>query len=368
VTSVEEFAAAARAFLRTRADAGTIPPDWGAILPGPMADVGRAWQRDLYDAGFAAIDWPVEYGGRGLTDEHVLTWRTACSEFEAPSVLNMVGLVLTAGALMTFGTPEQQATHLPPTARGERVWCQMFSEPDAGSDLASLTTRAERDGEVWRVNGRKVWTSAGNAADWAILMARTKSLSDAPKHEGISFFVVDCHTPGIEFRPLKQMTGSSEFDEVTLDDAILPADALLGPEHAGWNVAMGALTRERGFIGGSVKALESRLAAIVSLAGGNAVARDRRVRAYMTGKTLSYLTQRQGPTASVASSLAKLGISELSMELAAVRANTADAMLEGPAANAVVSSPGARLGGGTSEVQRNIIGERLLGLPREPKA
>jgi alkylation response protein AidB-like acyl-CoA dehydrogenase len=362
-----EFQLQATRFLQARAAAGTIPPDWGAILPGPMTDVGRAWQRDLYDAGFAAIDWPVEYGGRGLTVEHVGAWRQLAAEFEAPAVLNMVGLVLTAGALLTFGTPEQQATHLPPTARGERVWCQMFSEPDAGSDLASLTTKAERDGDVWRVNGRKVWTSAGNAADWAILMARTKSLSEAPKHEGISFFVIDCKTPGVEFRPLKQMTGSSEFDEVTLDDAILPADALLGPVHAGWNVAMGALTRERGFIGGSVKALESRLAAIVSHASNNDVERDRRVKAYMTGKTLSYLTQRQGPTASVASSLAKLGISELSMELAAVRSTTADAMLEGPAASAVVSAPGARLGGGTSEVQRNIIGERLLGLPREPR-
>jgi alkylation response protein AidB-like acyl-CoA dehydrogenase len=365
--TVAEFSAAARAFLRSRKDAGTLPPDWGAILPGPMTDVGRRWQRDLFEAGFAAIDWRVEYAGRGLSPEHVVAWREAAAEFEAPAVLNMVGLVLTAGALLNFGTPEQQAAHLPPTARGERVWCQMFSEPDAGSDLASLTTRAERDGDVWRVNGRKVWTSAGHAADWAILMARTKSLSEAPKLEGISFFLVDCHTPGIEFRPLRQMTGSAEFDEVTLDDAVLPADALLGPEHAGWNVAMGALTRERGFIGGSVKALEQRLTAIVTHGDDNAVARDRRVKAYMTGKTLSYLTQRQGPVASVASSLAKLGISELSMELAAVRANTADAMLEGPAASAVVSSPGARLGGGTSEVQRNIIGERLLGLPREPK-
>jgi alkylation response protein AidB-like acyl-CoA dehydrogenase len=332
-----------------------------------MTDVGRRWQRDLFDAGFAAIDWPVEYAGRGLTPDHVMAWREAAAEFEAPAVLNMVGLVLTAGALLTFGTREQQATHLPPTARGERVWCQMFSEPDAGSDLASLTTKAERDGDVWRVNGRKVWTSAGNAADWAILMARTKSLADAPKHEGISFFVVDCHTPGIEFRPLRQMTGSAEFDEVTLDDVQLPADALLGPEHGGWGVAMGALTRERGFIGGSAKALEERLESVVRRPGGGAAERDRRVRAYATGKTLSLLTQRQGPTASVASSLAKLGLAELSMELAAVRATTADAMLVGPEASAVVSAPGARLGGGTSEVQRNIIGERLLGLPREPK-
>ncbi len=364
---VDEFAAGARAWLAARQAAGTLPPDWGAILPGEVTDIGRRWQADLYAAGFAAIDWPVEYGGQGLTADHVGAWRAAAAEYEAPAVLNMVGLVLTAGALLTFGTPEQQAHHLPLTARGERVWCQMFSEPDAGSDLASLTTKAERDGDVWRVNGRKVWTSAGHAADWGILMARTKSLAEAPKHEGISFFLVDMHTPGLETRPLRQMTGSEEFDEVTFDDMILPADALLGPEHGGWGVAMGALTRERGFIGGSVKALDKRLAAIVAGDTDNAVARDRRVKAWMTGKTLGYLTQRQGPTASVASSLAKLGISELSMELAAVRANTADAMLEGSAASAVVSSPGARLGGGTSEVQRNIIGERLLGLPREPK-
>jgi alkylation response protein AidB-like acyl-CoA dehydrogenase len=243
----------------------------------------------------------------------------------------------------------------------------MFSEPDAGSDLASLTTKAERDGDVWRVNGRKVWTSAGHAADWGILMARTKSLSEAPKHEGISFFLVDMHTPGLETRPLKQMTGGTEFDEVTFDDMVLPADALLGPEHGGWGVAMGALTRERGFIGGGTKALQARLEDVVRHPVGSAAAQDRRMRAYATGRTLDLLAQRQGPTASVASSLAKLGLAELAMELAAVRATGADAMLQGPASSSVVGAPGARLGGGTSEVQRNILGERLLGLPREPK-
>ncbi|MEY2426886.1 MAG: hypothetical protein QOI61_2458 [Actinomycetota bacterium] len=364
---VDEFAASARAWLAARQDAGTLPPDWGAILPGDMTDIGRRWQADLYDAGFAAIDWPVEYGGQGLTADHVGAWRAAAADVEAPAVLNMVGLVLTAGALLTFGTPEQQAHHLPLTARGERVWCQMFSEPDAGSDLASLTTKAERDGDVWRVNGRKVWTSAGRAADWGILMARTKSLSEAPKHEGISFFLVDMHTPGLETRPLRQMTGSAEFDEVTFDDMILPADSLLGPEHAGWGVAMGALTRERGFIGGGAKALQRRLESVVRQEGGSGPERDRRVAAYTTGRTLELLTQRQGPTASVASSLAKLGLAELALELAAVRATGAHAMLVGPESNAVVGAPGARLGGGTSEVQRNIIGERLLGLPREPK-
>lgn len=344
-----------------------MPADWGAILPGEMTPVGRAWQRDLFDAGFAGIDWPVEFGGQGLTPAHSMAFRSAAAHVEAPAVLNMVGLVLTAGALLTFGTEQQKAEHLPPTVRGERVWCQMFSEPDAGSDLASLTTKAEKDGDSWRVNGRKVWTSAGYAADWGILMARTKSLAEAPKHEGISFFVVDMQTPGLETRPLRQMTGSAEFDEVTFTDMNLPATSLLGPEHGGWGVAMGALTRERGFIGGGAKALQRRLEALLQVTTVSKAEQDRRVAAYAQGRTLEMLAQRQGPTASVASSLAKLGLAELAMEMAAVRATGADAMLKGGASDAVVSSPGARLGGGTSEVQRNIIGERLLGLPREPK-
>ncbi len=364
---VTEYAAAARRWLAERQAAGELPGDWGAILPVEMTDAGRRWQAALYEAGFAGIDWPTEVGGQGLTPDHTMAFREAAADFEAPAVLNMVGLVLTAGALLTFGTIGQQKAHLPLTVCGERVWCQMFSEPDAGSDLASLTTKAERDGDVWRVNGRKVWTSAGRGADWGILMARTKSLAEAPKHEGISFFVVDMHTPGLQTRPLRQMTGSAEFDEVTLDDVILPAEALVGPLHGGWGVAMGALTRERGFIGGSAKALQRRLQAVVNQAGGSAAEVDRRISAYTRGRTLDLLAQRQGPTASVASSLAKLGLAELAIELAAVRATTADAMLRGAAADSLVGSPGARLGGGTSEIQKNIVGERLLGLPREPK-
>ncbi len=365
--NVDEYGARARSWLGEQRANGGLPPDWGAILPAEMTPIGRDWQARLYGAGFAAIDWPREYRGQGLTPEHAMAWRQAAAEFECPSVLNMVGCVLTAGALLSFGTDQQQAAHLPFIATGERVWCQMFSEPDAGSDLASLTTKAERDGDVWRINGRKVWTSAGHAADWGILMARTKSISEAPKHEGISFFLVDTQSPGLETRPLKQMTGGTEFDEVTFDDMILPLDALLGPEHAGWAVAMGALTRERGFIGGGAKALQRRLEAVAKQPSSCNAEQDRRMKAYSTGRTLDLLAQRQGPTASVASSLAKLGLAELAMELAAVRATGAEAMLEGPASAGVIGAPGARLGGGTSEVQRNIIGERLLGLPREPK-
>ena len=176
-------------------------------MPPERRDEGMAWQRRIHDAGFAAIHWPVEVGGRGLTTEHAGAWNRACAEVSVPSVLNMVGLVLAAGSLLAYGTPEQQAEHLPRTARGDVVWCQLFSEPGAGSDLASLSTRAVRDGDDWVVDGQKVWCSGGRASDWGILMARTDP--DAPKHRGISFFVVDMATPGIECRPLRQMTGGS---------------------------------------------------------------------------------------------------------------------------------------------------------------
>src|SRR3954469_8980391 len=179
-------------------------------MPPERRDEVMAGQRRLYDAGFAAIHWPESVGGRGLTQDHTSVWAEECALAQVPSVLNMVGLVLAAGAVLAYGTDEQQAAHLPATAKGERVWCQLFSEPGAGSDLASLSTRAIEDGDDFVVTGQKVWTSGARASDWGILLARTDP--DAPKHRGISFFVVDMHTDGIETRPLSQMTGGAEFD------------------------------------------------------------------------------------------------------------------------------------------------------------
>ena len=175
----------------------------------------------------------------------------------------MVGIVLTGGSILAFGTPEQQRTHLRGILEAEQVWCQLFSEPGAGSDLASLSTRAELDGDDWVVTGQKVWCSNGRVADRGILLARTDP--DAPRHAGISFFLVDMASPGIEVRPLRQMTGGSEFDEVFLDEVRLPADALLGPLHGGWNVAMATLTNERGYIGSAGISLARRLDAIAAL-------------------------------------------------------------------------------------------------------
>lgn len=369
--TVDEFRAAARKWMAENRD--TAPPNWGPIMPPERREQGMEWQRRMYDAGFAGITWPVEYGGRGLSVDHQQAWLEVCAEAEVPSVLNMVGLVLAAGALQIFGTEDQKLAHLPETVRGERVWCQLFSEPNAGSDLASLQTRAERDGDEWVINGQKVWCSGGRASDWGILLARTSPPSETEsKHAGISFFVIDMHTPGVETRPLRQMTGSAEFDEVFLDDVRLPVDALVGEPGQGWTIAMAALTSERGHIGSTARSLTRRLNSILDLAREHPldpVAKDALMRIYVQGRAYLAMIERQGPQASVNSSLGKLAMTGYVYDLANYRVNVAGphGLLEGSESAGLLSAPGGWFGGGTSQVQRNIIGERILGLPREPK-
>lgn len=365
--TVEEFAQEAKQWLAENKH--LAPRDYGAICPPDMVNEGLAWQKHLYASGKAGIHWPVEFGGQGLTAAHQAQWLYECALVGVPGVLNMVGLVLTGGAVQKFGTPDQQAKHLNATLRADHVWCQLFSEPGAGSDLGSLSTKAERDGDRFIINGQKVWCSGGRYSNWGILMARTNP--DAPKHEGISFFLLDMSLPGIEIRPLKQMTGEAEFDEVFFTDVEMPADALLGPLHGGWGVGMAVLTSERGHIGTSVISLERRLDSISRLAEGRDLSpTERQEIAKLLSKGMAYkaLAQRQGPVASTAASLMKLGITEMMFETSILRSNISgmDSLLEGPEAFGVLSAPGGRIAGGTSQVQRNIIGERLLGLPREP--
>jgi len=282
----------------------------------------------------------------------------------------MVGLVLAGGSILRFGTPEQQSLHLRSTLEAGHVWCQLFSEPGAGSDLGGLSTKAVRDGDRFIVNGQKVWCSGGRYSNWGILMARTNL--DAPKHEGISFFLCPMDTPGIEIRPLRQMTGEAEFDEVFFTDVELPADCLLGPLHGGWGVGMAVLTSERGHIGASVIGLERRLESMAQLGSSrelDATSRDRLAQLLSRGHAFKAMGKRQGPEASTAASLMKLGITEMMFDTAMLKGDIAGAMsiLEGSDATGMLAAPGGRIAGGTSQVQRNIIGERLLGLPREPK-
>jgi len=367
VITVEEFAQEAKHWLAENKH--LAPRDYGAICPPDMVNEGLAWQKHLFASGKAGIHWPVEFGGQGLTAAHQAQWLYECALVGVPGVLNMVGLVLTGGAVQKFGTPEQQAKHLNATLRADHVWCQLFSEPGAGSDLGSLSTKAERDGDRFIINGQKVWCSGGRYSNWGILMARTNP--DAPKHEGISFFLLDMSLPGIEIRPLKQMTGEAEFDEVFFTDVEMPAEALLGPLHGGWGVGMAVLTSERGHIGTSVISLERRLDSISRLAEGRDLSPTERqeiVKLLSKGMAYKAMAQRQGPVASTAASLMKLGITEMMFETSILRSNISgmDSLLEGPEAFGVLSAPGGRIAGGTSQVQRNIIGERLLGLPREP--
>lgn len=370
VISIETFQAEAADWLA--AQVHDAPRDYGAICPPELIDRGVAWHRQIRDAGYAGIHWPTGFGGRGLSPEHNAAWLLECARAGVPPFLNMVGLVLAGGAILRYGTEDQRATHLRPTLSADQIWCQLFSEPGSGSDLGSLSTRAERDGDRFVVNGQKVWCSGGRYSTHGILMARTRPLDEAPKHDGISFFLIPMELPGIEVRPLRQMTGDAEFDEVFFTDVEVPADQLLGPLHGGWGVAMGVLTSERGHIGTSVISLERRLDQMAGLgAAGDLDPIERQALAELLTRGSAYraLAQRQGPQASTAASLMKLGITEMMFDVAMLRGalSGADGSLAGSDASGMLAAPGGRIAGGTSQVQRNIIGERLLGLPREPK-
>ena len=365
---VDEFRARADAWLGEHK--AFAPRDYGAICPPDLITAGIAWQQLLFANNYAGIHWPREFGGQGLTNVHQAAWIELCATHGVPPFLNMVGLLLAGGAVMRFGTPEQQAQHLRATLDASRVWCQLFSEPGAGSDLGSLSTTAVLDGDRYIINGQKVWCSGGRYSDWGILMARTNR--EAAKHDGISFFLFPMDRPGVEIRPLKQITGEAEFDEVFFTDVSLPADQLLGPLHGGWGVGMAVLTSERGHIGASVIGLERRLEAMASLASGRsltATQRQQLVGLLSRGNAFKAMGQRQGPDASTASSLMKLGITEMMFDSAALAGELsgAETMLEGPSSYGLLAATGGRIAGGTSQVQRNIIGERLLGLPREPR-
>jgi len=360
------FTAEARAWID--ANAHLAPRDYGAILPPDLRHEATEWQRRLFEAGYAGIAWPTEYGGRGLGLEYHGAWVTECALAQIPPFVNMVGMILTGGSLQLFGTDEQKAEHLRPIITGERVWCQLFSEPEAGSDLAALRATAVADGGRFIVNGQKVWCSNGRVADWGILMARTNP--DAAPHKGISFFLMDMALDGVETRPLRQMNGEAEFDEVFLTDVEIPASCLLGPIDGGWGVGMATLTNERGFIGAAGISLNRRLDQLVSTAKDlDPIQRDRLAALWIRGKALWMMGQRQGPVASILGSVTKLGTTELMFDVACFLADLqgADGLLNGGLTANLLTAPGAKIAGGTSQVQRNLIGERILGLPREPK-
>jgi alkylation response protein AidB-like acyl-CoA dehydrogenase len=371
--TVEDFAANARQWIATHKH--LAPPDYGAIIPPGLIEAGLAWQRLLFADGWAGIDWPVANGGQGLSSQHRAAWVRECALAGVPPFLNMVGMVLAGGSTLLFGNDEQKSAHLRSTLAAEHVWCQLFSEPGAGSDLAALSTKAMLDGDEYVVNGQKVWCSGARYSNWGILVARTDS--EAPRHKGLSFFLFDMTLPGVTIRPLQNMTGEAEFDEVFFTDVRMPATALLGPVNEGWRVAMATLTNERGSIGtaaiGLGRRVDKMIAEFTSIGNErelSALERNDVAELVTQGRVLTMLGSRQGPVASTAASLLKLGITELMFNTAATRVGLtgASAMLaDDDATRSLMAAPGGRIAGGTSQIQRNLIGERLLGLPAEPR-
>ncbi|MBW3662505.1 MAG: acyl-CoA dehydrogenase family protein [Actinobacteria bacterium] len=341
--------------------------------------IHREWQQRVAEAGYAAIAWPDEYGGRGagLLEQVVLA-----EEFDragAPMHLNTLGLSNIAPAILAFGTEEQKRTHLPPMASGERVWCQGFSEPDAGSDLASLRTRAVRDGGEWVVTGRKVWTSFGRYADRCELLVRTDA--DAPKHRGITCLLLDLTSPGVQVRPLVTITGEAEFNEVVLDEVRVPISDTLGPVNEGWTVAMTTLAHERMGVVSLHLQVRRRIRELATLAAGRIIderpavadagVRRELARLHRDGELLKLLADRtlsaavRGAEPGAASSVAKLHWSELEQrmqEVAAALLGT-DADTE-PWRTERLRARGYTIAGGTTQVNKNILAQRILGLPR----
>ena len=209
---------------------------------------GKAWQRRLFEGGWAGITWPVEFGGRGGDVVQAMIFRQEEVRFDVTTGLFAVGIGMAGPTIIGHGTDDQRSRYLPAMLRGEEIWCQLFSEPGAGSDLAGLATRAEPDGDEWVVNGQKVWSSGAHHADWGILLARTDP--HVPKHRGITFFLLDMRTPGVEVRPLRQMTGGATFNEVFLTDVRVPATNVVGEVNGGWQATMTTLANERSLSGG----------------------------------------------------------------------------------------------------------------------
>ncbi|MET9885008.1 acyl-CoA dehydrogenase [Streptomyces sp. NPDC006430] len=353
------------------------PGDW----PGRRAyDLG--WQRRLYDAGYAGLHWPVEAGGRGATPTQHLIFLEETERAGAPYVgANFVGLLHAGPTIAAEGTAAQRARWLPPVLRGDEVWCQGFSEPDAGSDLASLRTRAVRDGDDYVITGAKIWTSHAEVADWCELLVRTQPVSETvPKHRGISWLALPMDAPGVTVRPLRTLAGSTEFAEVFLDEVRVPVDHRVGAENDGWRVTMVTLSFERGtaFVG-EVVACRRTLGELARTAKENGrwddpVLRRRLGRLYGEFGALWRLTQwnvseseRSGGVPGTGGSVFKLAYSHARQELYDTAAEVlgADSLaLDGAWVQDRLSSLSYTIAAGTSQIQRNIVAERILGLPK----
>jgi alkylation response protein AidB-like acyl-CoA dehydrogenase len=382
------FRAEVRAFLRTHArpkvaTVASLSPLGGfRDDPDALAEA-RAFQALLDDARLAAIHWPVEHGGRGASAAEVMILAEELSQFDVPGDVFRIGTAMIGPTLIAHGTPEQQRRFLGPMRRGDEIWCQLWSEPGAGSDLAALSTKAVVDGDELVLDGQKVWTSGAHYSQWGLGIFRSDP--SAPKHKGITCLVVDMSSPGITVRPLRQMTGDAHFNEVFFDSVRVPCANVVGDWNDGWRVARTTLMNER-FAAGAMDTSDAAFEALAALARRvgavtDPVTRQELARVHTLGRVADLTSARvrasleRGGIPGVEGSILKLAIATLITERAelGLRLLGPGGTLCGPAApesgrwaDAVLGAFAMHIGGGTDEIQRNIVGEVVLGLPREP--
>ncbi len=362
-----------------------VPSPQASASPAETLAAAQAFQAALYDAGFAGITWPREFGGQGLGQTEQQEFADEAAAYDLPVAPFIVGMGMCGPTLADLGTPAQKERYLRPLLRGEEIWCQLFSEPGAGSDVAGLSTRAVADDEGWLLTGQKVWTSGAQWSDFGAVLARTDPGSH--RHAGLTMFVIDMHQPGVTVRPLVDMTGNSPFNEVYLDDARVGPDSVIGEVGQGWAAAVTMLGHERVSISG-LRQRRSAGLTYASLAGlarrrgsvaGPAV-RGALADLYVQERAVELFNTRMrqetaaGRPPGARGSIGKLAAALLLRQAIDVAGEVAGAEAVGWSdddgdglARGIVSAPASSIAGGTNEIQRNIIGERVLGLPREPK-
>ena len=374
-----------------------LPADWtskvqaASDVPREGAyDFLRQWQRKMYEAGFVGLTWPKESGGRGLTFMEEMILQEEMALAKAPPVLNILAVGMAGPTINAYGTEEQKKRYPPKMLSCEEIWCQGYSEPNSGSDLASLQTRAVKDGEYYVINGQKVWTSLAHIADWMMLLARTDP--QAPKHKGITYFLLDMHAPGVTVKPLKQITGDDEFNEVYFDNVRVHESQILGGLNNGWGVGLTTLMYERLALGFGLQVrLRIALDGLVDLArrstkNGVLATRDPVMRQklaqmwidtevfkYTGARAITKLLKGElpGPEASTGKMMWVEGhqrLQEMAMELqgpyAQLMSGSRWAVENGLWQYGFLRSRANSIEGGTTEIQKNIIGERVLGLPK----
>jgi alkylation response protein AidB-like acyl-CoA dehydrogenase len=387
------FRAEARAFLDAHARRKLPEEDGSLILfsdereqPDAVVERAQAWQKVLYDNGWAVLTWPTACGGRDATPVQNFIWNDELSHYDIPDMgIYLVGHGMVGPTIITHGTDDHMARFIPKMAEGAEIWCQLWSEPNAGSDLASLQTKAERThGGDFVLNGQKVWTTGAHFSRYGLIVARTDP--DVPKHRGITCFVIDMRAKGVAVRPLRQITGGADFNEVFLDDVEVPAENVVGDVNDGWRVAMTTLMNERyavgmsGFGAGMIQPV-LRLAR-ERKATGDPLVRQQLAAAWIRNKILNLTGYRsltaiaKGNIPGPEGSIMKMVRTHLIAEIADVGTKILgldgilwadDGLEDGQWALNAVGAIGSKIGGGTDDIMRNILGERVLGLPKEPE-